>query len=504
MLGNNSLGPSGLSCLPHVAARAALPPATLANLECADVAPVKFLAVRQLAPICTRLLSAPEFAPHAAALQQDGRIAAGLVRHLAPAFHAAVVSLLLPPEQRSAQHSGWTLSDARCSAAVMSADGMRTGLAAHLAAGGPGLGSNALQLLQPACQLLCGMLLDGLAGAPADQAALHDACWCVLDAVASLLTSAQDSVGSLWLSERAQRVSQLLLQLPTQLVSLLRLRERLSASGRKPRVETARAYAMQATASVLHLLVRLAQPPHDPRLLGGRHASDLPEWQPWCAAASTALRSLPALAELVQQSGGELASAVAVLAVSSFKFASSVAQNMHYQNALLASQAPEATSLGTATYHLHSDCCRAVHWGLHALPAGCYEAALLSALGSALVAAAPVPLWRIGHQTTAPWLGSMAAAQCVAMQVLLPALEHEQQLKATAPTVVDTALQALAAALAACPQATTFGPELPSLLAQLTTASLQVSKQQGRQHRGLCPSTCVCSSCSQLATGDIY
>ena len=426
------------------------------------------------------LFDEPQFAPHAAAIEQHSAVAASLVRLLAPGVEAAATALQPPAEQRSAERSKWKWQDVKGLAVVLAAEPLAAGLSAHLTADGPGIGANALQLLQPACQLLSRAPLDSWAEAAGEQpAALVDACWLLVHAVSAVLTGSAGCESSIWFSPRAQRASQLLLQLPERLTTLLLWREKAD----EPSPAAVLACTADAMSQALKLLLWLALPPADTKVLLGRPVDSLPEWQPWCTAGSALLRSLPALAELAQRCGGELPRAVAGLAQSSFTLSGGAGQVVSCYafscNCTACGPTPQLASLYHAAFQLQTDVCRAVHWSQTAQLAGRGDAALLQALSSSLLAVARV---RSAWPATAACLPAMAAAHCEAVQTLLSVPQRVQQLAAGQPIIIETSIAALAAALAAVPQPAALDPGLPVLFAEMTAASLQVGKVVASKH----------------------
>ena len=426
------------------------------------------------------LLDEPQFAPHATAIEQHSAVAASLVRLLAPGVEAAATALQPPTEQGSAERNKWKWQDVKGLAVVLAAQPLAAALASHLAADGPGIGTNALQLLQPACQLLSWAPLDSWAEPAGEQpAALVDACWLLIHAVSGILMRSTGCESSIWFSPRAQRASQLLLQLPEHLTPLLLWREKAD----EPSPAAVLACTADAMSQALKLLLWLALPPADINVLLGRPVDSLPEWQPWCAAASALLRSLPALAELAQRCGGELPRAVAGLVGSSFPLSSGAGQVATCYafscNTTACGRTPQLAALCHATFQLHTDMCRAVHWSQTAQPHGVFEPALLLALSCAMTAAAQVPS---ALPATAAWLPAMAAAHCEAVQTLLSVPGRVQQLAAGQPITIERSIAALAAALAALPQPAALDARLPVLLAEMTAASLQVGKGVASRH----------------------
>ena len=471
---------------------AATPAGVLSDLQ---------LALPELVIVCHDLFAAPDFAAHSAAIQKNSYLTAGLAQLLAPAFQAASVELQLPAGRRLVRRGGWTLAEAGTLAAVLAVEQLHAGVSAHLTADGPGIGANALQLLQPACQLLSLALPDRRAEAAGEQLLVLDGCWLLIRAVSTVLASTHNCMGSCWFEQRAQRLSQLLLQLPDWLVPYIR--RRTQATNQPP--ASILPCILGAMAQALKLLLWLARPPADPMVLQGRPIESLPNWQPWCAAASAMLRSLPALAELAQRSGGDLPGAVTGLVGSSFKFASGVAQSVQYWAATCSSvewaagTSPPLGGLCHATFQLHTDVCRAVHWSRTAQPPGVFEPALLLALSCAMAAAAQVPS---ALPATAAWLPAMAAAHCAAVQTVCGPPERMQQLIAAPPAVLRSSIEALAVALAALPQAAAADNELSVLLARQTVASLQV-RDSVCPAGGMHPCNCGCLAAFSLFTDSV-
>ena len=391
---------------------------------CAADQSVKEIVLSNLGRICGHIVSSPDFAPHAAAIEQDAPLAASLVRLLAPAFQAAAIALQLPLEQRSAQHKDWSVMDASRLAVALSAESLRAGLAAHLAADGPGIGRSMLQLLQPACQLL-----THLPGSPEGTAmqnlALVDGCWRVLGAVSAAALSCSASQwrqGNCSWNEAAERASRPLLQLLPQLVPLLLWREQQQEAGGSEAFVQSASIALESCRSAVQVLIWLTDMRAKAVWAGAPlGALDLP----WCAAASGVLRSLPALSELVQRRGAMLRDAAQSLTPLLSLFAVGAASCTCTEAGHLvrrsSKQDPQLAQLSAAVFQLHTDCCRAAHCSsdplLGAIPpadlirAMSYAMLAADSLASVLAGSAPLKAMATAHCTlhTAPRRGGSSA-----------------------------------------------------------------------------------------------
>lgn len=453
----------------------------------ADTARITSRALSNLAEVCYALLYPAQnldFSSHAAAVQQDGSLGAGLVRLLAPAFQAAAIALQLPAEHRSSQHVAWSSRHVLSLAGVLSCNAVRAGLEVYLAADGPGIGRNALQVLQPACQLLSRVPLDLQAATPAKQTEVVFHCFWLVSVLSGLLARSindQRQQGSWRWDARAQRACDLLLQLLPRAVPLLLWWEPLTGQGRSFSLEEAAgcmAHAMATWAELLEALwapVDAAEP--DPQV-------SLSAVAPWCAAASATLRSLAALAERTQQLDQTLAqtaeglAAVAIAAVDQVTTALMEACVQRSSGSSLLGD--ELAQITAAIFQLHTTACRAAHFSPAAWQLGPDQTPLMPALNALMLAALDLTSSQCAAQHRHS-LQPMAVGHCAAVLAWLGTPARVQELAATDADLCTYVACSLAAAMAVCPEAAVLDPSMHDLCCTLLNELFQVSSRaEGR------------------------
>lgn len=391
--------------------------------------------------------------------------------------------------------------DVRQFAVALNCEPLTTALAAHLAAAGPRVSRSALQLLQPACPLLNSAPLGSEEGTPFQQVGLVRMCWALLHNVCTVLLDGL--VDGLPADAGVQQTSRLLLQVPLWLVPLLQWHVELLLQTGQELFQDAAVTAMQSCGKALALLSSMAVASMKPAADGEQPCS-LAAPLPYLTAASAMLRSLPGLMDFAQRHGsmmrrcadwfvGNVANAVCDIASGA---AAGMKSSLHLSNL---GDDPSFDCFSAAVFQLHTQFCRAAHWSQAALPEGSAGISLLAAL-NALLQAAGIAHSLAAAKGTSP-LGPMSAAHSVAVQVLLSGPGQARQLASSDAPACQATAGSLAAALATCPQPATLDPELPALLAQLTSASVQVSsvanmqparsEQRAKWHRGLL-AACVC------------
>lgn len=424
------------------------------------------------------MLSTLDFEAHTAAIAQNAALATGLVHLFAPTFQAAVIAVQLPAERRSAQHAGWSWADVGTLVEVLSAEPLAAGLSVHLGPDGPCIGRSAMQLLQPACQLLDqDWPLGSDAGTPAEQSVLVSSCWALVRAVCaelhSRIASQQQQQGGWPWDDRAQRATLLLLRLLPRLAPLLLWLGQLRGPDVEAGFASSAAGMIASCSAVFDLLASLSDMRLARLFLTIGPAGEPSDVPPWYAAASAMLRSLPALADVAQQSGGQLPSAVTSLAHCAFQFAAGTVPHPVVWKTCSgdASLDPDLVALSAAVYQLHSDACRAVHWSQQALAGGGFELPLFGTLSRLMLLALQLPSQ---PAASSAWPRPMAAAHCAAIQTLLTDFGRVQQLIDGDAEEAARVTHALAAALAACPQSAAEEPGLPALLNELVAMLVQV------------------------------
>lgn len=426
--------------------------------------------------ICFKLLFRPDFAAHAAALQRSSSLATDVVRLLAPTFQAAAVALQLPPERRSAQHRGWSWTDLSVMAVVLASTPLRSSLLAHLAADGPGIGGNALQLLQPACQILS----TAPEGMPPGQTQLVNDCWAAVCCLFSTLRILRQQLrGGFWRYKRSQQASRLLLQMLSQLAPMLLWREQLSVE----HGFAGAANSMLTSAFIALSLLQVLTDASGTASAAAGSASPMPVLLQLCAAASAVLRSLPTAVELAQRHQRQLPQLAAECGEIAIATVNSAAASMLFFSRLSRSETADATiraRLSTAAFSLHSVVCRAMHFCAGTMPSASLRldvqrvAAMLLLAARRLDQAAPAE----PSSTAALPLRCMAAAHCVALLSVAGTPGWHEAQTAGPAELSSVVTEALVVALAACPEmiaATRASPESPGMLSQLIISLLQAS-----------------------------
>lgn len=357
-------------------------------------------------------------------------------------------------------------------AVVLASTPLRSSLVAHLAADGPGIGGNALQLLQPACQILS----TAPEGMLPEQAQLVNDCWAAVCCLFSTLRILRQQLrGDFWRNKRAQQASRLLLQLLPQLAPMLLWREQLSVEHGFASAAT----SMLTSASIALLLLQDLMDASGTASAAAGSASPVPVLLQLCAAASAVLRSLPAAVELAQRHREQLPQLAADYGKIAVATAHSAATSMLLFSRQGGGDTADATiraHLSTAAFSLHSIACRAVHFCAGTVLFGSLRldvqrvAAMLLLAARSLDQSPPAE----PSSTSALPLQGMAAAHCVALRPV-PGTPGWHEAQAGGPAELSSLVaESLAVALAACPKMID-SLESPGMLSQLIISLLQAS-----------------------------
>lgn len=343
----------------------------------AGAAQHKLEALCNLAILCRRLLDATALEQHAAAIMHDGALLASLFEQLVPALQTLTVVLQLPTEQRTARYPGLRWFHAGEVAALLTHESLISQLKAYLTAGDD-ISSSAPRLLQAACQLATQAPLKF----PADMAAWQRRiAWCsFVDLASQILSHLTGAVhdrhlipgGWSW-DERLQRVAAALLAALPGIVSALHAQHAATADAATSPGEVSCSLG-RCLYMAMFLLQALAST--DSTQAGSPFSSQAAA-VPWCDVAPTALRALPAAAELAERDTtpatlkalpNRLLEAAATIALRLRDLAGALALD-HQPRAAVARAQPASSPAGSATcpdfpaalFQLHTAACRAAH-----------------------------------------------------------------------------------------------------------------------------------------------